>query len=240
VRAIDTLRRGLVLVAFSSVGLGCRSAETHETYIEPPAAWAKADPDATPTFDFYGPDDPFETQSVFGATILARDFRYPCRLETRRISSPPGEDFVATILAERGTIFPMPKHLVALGACNPTQTDDHGRTFPPVGVLELRAPASFDWAAPKPGNVFIPLQGEAILDHDYHATAILDVLGDAGTSALSATITTTRPKEADDQHPHMRPMDSFRWGNRRATVVRIIEPIAKAAGWVEIELTGLR
>jgi hypothetical protein len=231
-----TLLRCFVLLAgLSRVGIGCRSPETHT---EPPAEWAESDREASPALDFYGPRGDSLPQRVFGASILVREFSSPCRLETTwQVNAKPTQEFLVTLVADKGSVFPMPEHMVSLGGCIPKGTDELGRVFPPFAILELRPPAYFDWAAPKPGNVYIPLQGEAILDGDYHATAMLDARDDARSGELSVTVATTSPAKANEDYPHLRPRDSFRWGRSEATVVRVIEPIAKAVGWVEIELS---
>ena len=110
--------------------------------------------------------------------------------------------------------------------------------FPFPGVIMAFEPSDFEWAALAHEDVFIPLQGEATLDHEFRATATLDSRGDA--SALSVSVALGAPDASGIEHHALGVGDRFAWGSHGATVVRVVEPqdgVLGAIGWVEVKLS---
>jgi hypothetical protein len=103
--------------------------------------------------------------------------------------------------------------------------------FPPMATIGVDLNNVFR-AAPAPGNVVIPVGGEASIDgivvqvamkpHDAGASTAADVsVGDSSWQLVAA-------------HPALRPGDTFPWGAYDATIVRIVEPDARFVGWLEV------
>jgi hypothetical protein len=131
----------------------------------------------------------------------------------------------------RGGVFPSSGFLAAsLGCVN------YGRKLPFPGVLVAFEPEGFAGANLGGDDVFIPLQGEATIDHGSRAIAMLDDPADA--SALHVTVSVEDPGAARTEHRGLGPGDRFSWGAYRATIVQVVRPqegTLGAIGWVEIK-----
>ena len=89
-----------------------------------------------------------------------------------------------------------------------------------------------------PHEVFIPFDGEATIDHDFHAKARLD--GRDDVSAARVTISVVGSDSARTEHHGVGSGDTFPWGSYRAFVVRVVEPQdgrLGAIGWIQIKLS---
>jgi hypothetical protein len=130
-------------------------------------------------------------------------------------------------------VFPLHGVVVKLLGCHLGKLPS--RTGPYADVLV--SPASFAWAAPKADNVFLPIEGQALLDHDFLAFTRLDPSTN-GKAPQSVTVLVT-PIMADnsDVHPNLREGDTFAWGDLRATIVRIVHNFSPFTGWVEVSLS---
>ena len=78
------------------------------------------------------------------------------------------------------------------------------------GVLVAFDPEGFAGATLGGDDVFIPLQGEATIDHGSRAIATLDDPADA--SALHVTVSVEDPGAARTEHRGLGPGDRFSWG----------------------------
>ncbi len=100
-------------------------------------------------------------------------------------------------------------------------------------------PDGFAWAQLEGEDVFIPFRGEATIDHEFHATAALEPLGDAATPAV--TVSVEGPHDPRTVHRGLGRGDRFPWGGYIATLVRVVTPqdgVLGAIGWVEIGLSA--
>jgi hypothetical protein len=179
---------------------------------------------------------------VLGATTEVLDYGRPCCIQASwSVRQVPDCDFRAILRIEVGKVFPLRDGMAALGTCDPTERNPkRGRPTPSFAYLELDPPDYFRWAAPAPGDVYIPFGGEAVLDGDQHAIATLEPTEDAGAQDLKVTVSLSSPSRQDEGFPHLGVGDSFRWGKSQAKIVRVIEPVSRAVGWVEVVLSDGR
>jgi hypothetical protein len=135
-----------------------------------------------------------------------------------------------------GGVFPTRGHVATNTFC----VDEHWQMHSPdVGVAF--DPNGFAWARLEGEDVFIPLRGKATIDHEFHATAVVDP-SDAA-SALHVRVTVEGPDASRAFSGDLGHGDSFQWGTRRATVVRVVAPEAGLLGpigWVEIRLADIK
>ena len=95
-----------------------------------------------------------------------------------------------------------------------------------------------DWANLEGDDVFVPFDGQAIIDHEVHARATLDARGDASPSRVTISVESAGVARA--VHPGLGPGDVLPIGRYATTVVRVIEPrsgFLAPIGWVEIKLS---
>jgi hypothetical protein len=134
-----------------------------------------------------------------------------------------------------GGVFP-----IGNAVASPLDCTEHGPgSFPFPSVTLLVAPEGFTDAGLAPGNVFIPMHGEATLDHDFKATADLDPSSD-DASVPAVTVLIANGRAYPRVHRGLRAGDAFRWGNRDATVARILPTQSGkfgVIGWVEVRLS---
>ena len=108
----------------------------------------------------------------------------------------------------------------------------------PGGELMLR-PDGFADLALAPGDVFIPLDGDASLDHSPRATATLEA---KTADAIAPTVAVSVASDGGHTMQRgLRARDLFVWGDRQAAIVRIVEPQGGefgAIGWVEVRVAG--
>jgi hypothetical protein len=184
----------------------------------------------------------WEPSRALGAVAEVLDYGPPCRIAASwRVETGAGWDFRATIVIEVGKVFPLRDGMAVLGTCDPMELDPkRGGPSPAGGYLELDPPDYFRWAAPAPGDVYIPFGGEAVLDGDQHAIATLEPTEDAGAQDLKVTVVLSAPSRQDEGFSHLGAGDSFPWGRSQAKIVRVIEPVSRAVGWVEVALSDGR
>jgi hypothetical protein len=134
-----------------------------------------------------------------------------------------------------GGVFPTRDHVATNTSC----VDAHWQAHSPDVGLAFDPPG-FAWARLEGDNVFIPLRGKATIDHDFHATAVLD--GSDAASTPHVNVTVVGPEGSPTEKGGLGYGDRFPWGKRRATVVRVVAPQAGllgAIGWVEINLADV-
>jgi hypothetical protein len=178
-------------------------------------------------------------EQILGAWITATKFGSPCLMATSwPFWQPRAHYFRATFLAREKEVFPLRDGLVQLDWCHaivPMRLSGGGHVHPP-GAIVLENP--FEVApglALAPGDVFVPLRGDARLDSTFVATARLGEPGSAGTP--EATITVVHAPDPPIVHGGLRLGDSFAWSDRVAMLVRIVEPQPPhAIGWIEVSL----
>jgi hypothetical protein len=131
--------------------------------------------------------------------------------------------------------FPLPGGIVRPLYCQGVSyLNNH--PVPPIFVLQSHPPP-VAWAEPLAlGDVFIPLQGEAVLDRDAYATAELDSKPDASLGP-SAKIKVKQRAPGSGTYSGKRVGESFVWGSSQAEIVRIIDWHPVTGGWVEVRLT---
>jgi hypothetical protein len=154
-------------------------------------------------------------------------------------SSPLPVRFQWVAAFHEDDVFPVHGAVTELMGC---------QVFPGRAPVQIRTyadllydPAEYHWATPSPENVPVPFEGEVIIDQDDHATASMDTpestygavsLGEVPT----ATVRVDRGQR-DEVFSGLRAGSMFAWGDREATVVRLVEPGARAIGWVEVALS---
>jgi hypothetical protein len=153
--------------------------------------------------------------------------------------------FEWTGVAHEYDVVPLHGEVVRLAMCsNGTLNAQSGHGDYAVrpgssAVFEVGPPA-FAWAAPAPGHVFVPLQGEATLDHDWQATAVFEppVEGfpDPSVTLFLAEVHKAEFHQLPNLYLRVRAGETFEWGNRKATIVRIVEPRVDVFGWAEVAL----
>jgi hypothetical protein len=132
-----------------------------------------------------------------------------------------------------GGVFPSLGHVGTNMGCG----NEHPQALSPEAIVAAD-PDGFAWAMLDGDDVFIPLRGEATIDHAVHATAVLD--GTDSASAPRVTVSTEEPPAPPSAHRGLGLRDSFPWGGHRATVVRVVAPqdgVLGAIGWVEVSLS---
>ncbi len=134
-----------------------------------------------------------------------------------------------------GGVFPTRGHMATNLYCDKA----HGQAHTPDVGLAFDPP-DFAWARLEDDDVFIPLGGKAEIDHELHASAVLEGPNAASTGHVRVTVV------GRDGYPAvwygLERGDDFQWGRHRATVVRIVAPqagVLGAIGWVEIELADV-
>jgi hypothetical protein len=131
-----------------------------------------------------------------------------------------------------GGVFPSIGHVSTNLGCTDEYTQMHS---PDIGLAI--DPDGFAWAKLAGEDVFIPFRGTATVDHDFHATAVVDAAGAA--AAPRVTVSVDGPDAPPTRQAGLGPGDSFAWGSYRAVVVRVVAPqdgLLGAIGWVEIAL----
>jgi hypothetical protein len=135
--------------------------------------------------------------------------------------------------ARRGGVLPSLGHVMAILGCG-----DYHPGYDTPGFLYAFDPDGFADVMLEGDDVFIPLEGQATLDHQSHATATLETLDPEPGTHVRISI----------EEPDASPLtlasfgrgDRFPWGGRLATVVRVIHPtdgLLGTIGWVEIRLS---
>jgi hypothetical protein len=137
--------------------------------------------------------------------------------------------------ARIGGVIPLQGVVVAPLGCS-----EHGPGSYPYPIAGLIiAPDGFADAALARGNVFIPLDGEASFDHDLRATAVVRTETRDAAGPL-VTVSIDKAPGRTDVHEGLRVGDAFAWGDRRGTIVRVVEPQGGkfgAIGWVEVRVS---
>lgn len=144
--------------------------------------------------------------------------------------SPP---FEWQARVRRGGVLPSLGHVIAILECEDYHPGHDSPGFPyafdPDGFADVMLEGD---------DVFIPLEGQATLDHESHATATLETIDPEPGTYVRISI----------EEPDALPLtlaslgrgDRFPWGGRLATVVRVIHPtdgLLGTIGWVEIHLS---
>jgi hypothetical protein len=160
-----------------------------------------------------------ERQAMFEGASAAED------------AASPAFNWKATV--RWGGVFPSGSVVAAVLDC--TERSSAAYPFPDVGLLVM--PDGFAHTMLDDGDVFIPVGGEATLDH-VRATVALEASGtDAATPA--ATVSVAKVPEAAKTYPKLHVNDAFQWSDRRATIVRILPAQSGTfgvIGWVEVRL----
>jgi hypothetical protein len=133
----------------------------------------------------------------------------------------------------RGGVLPSLSHVMAIIGCG-----DYHPGYDSPGFIYALDPDGFDDVRLAGDDVFIPLEGEATLDHESHATATLETIDPEPGTYVRISI------EEPDASPltlaSLGRGDRFPWGGRLATVVRVIHPtddLLGTIGWVEVRLS---
>jgi hypothetical protein len=132
-------------------------------------------------------------------------------------------------------VFPTRGQVVAYLGCAQARPLVHS----PVARI-ARNPDDLGWAEVEDSNVFIPFSGKATIDDAFVATAALEATDGGGGPRVTVSIEGP-PPTPPARHADLGRGDGFPWGDRRATVARIIPPQdgeLGVIGWVEIELSG--
>jgi hypothetical protein len=144
--------------------------------------------------------------------------------------SPP---FEWRARVRRGGVLPSLSRVMAIIGCG----DYHpGHDSP--GFLYAFDPDGFADVRLEGDDVFIPLEGEAILDHRSHATATLETIDPEPGTYVRISI--EEPDASPVTLASLGRGDRFAWGGRLATVVRVVHPtdgLLGTIGWVEIHLS---
>jgi hypothetical protein len=132
-----------------------------------------------------------------------------------------------------GGVFPTPGHVAANFGCGQL----HEEVISPLVLLAFDLDG-FDWARLQDGDVFIPVDGKATVDHGPKATALFDER--AGRASPRASVSIEGAHGASTIHAGVERGDTFDWGNHRATVVRVVASVGQALvpiGWIEVALS---
>jgi hypothetical protein len=132
-----------------------------------------------------------------------------------------------------GGIFPTLGHVAANFGCG----NQHPQEVSPEALVGFDLDG-FDWARLQGDDVFIPVDGKATIDHGPKASATFDER--AGRASPRATVSIEGPHGSSTIHAGVERGDSFPWGNRRATVVRVVASQGKMLvpiGWIEVALS---
>jgi hypothetical protein len=150
--------------------------------------------------------------------------------------------FEWTAAAHEGDVFPLHGAVARLVGCS--NMTIHGQRI--LGRDQLNPPRSdatfevcppaFASAAPAQDHVFVPLQGEVSLDHDWRATAIFEPPVKTDT-APSVTIFIGGVLDWAELYTTLHQGQSFPWGPHKATIVRVVAPRAPVIGWAEVALS---
>jgi len=185
-------------------------------------------------------DDGVE-EDVLGGQVRIRSFGTPCVLT---VGWPFWQEtvyaFQAKIVARKGEVFPSRGGVLELEDCD--WIDPRGRPGNELSILHSATVFQDQNELPRdlaisPADVFIPLKGDAALDSGWVATAELVGSGGPGSDP-SAAITVAHRSDPPVVRPALRVGDSFRWSDRLATLVRIVEPRPPhIAGWVEVRVS---
>jgi hypothetical protein len=146
--------------------------------------------------------------------------------------------FQATLRAA-DDVFPLAEGLARFSYCRGILTvGDH--SMPPAAGLLLNPDSSLPRL--EPGDVFIPLGGEATLDGDLYASTHVEQSAPTNGAPLSLSIGVQPSRRSGSAFHGLRAGDSFPWGDSQATVVRIVISADVIAGtlqdgWVEVALS---
>jgi hypothetical protein len=186
-------------------------------------------------------DDGVE-EGVLGGLVRIRSFGSPCVLT---VAWPFWQravyGFQAKLVAQKGDMFPSRYGLVELLDCD--GVDPRRRPGNELPILHYAIVFHGQHDLPEgialsPGELFIPLKGEAALDSGWLATAQLVGSGGQG-GAPYATITVVHRSDPAVVHPTLRVGDSFPWGDRVARLARIVEPRPPhVIGWIAVEVSA--
>jgi hypothetical protein len=139
--------------------------------------------------------------------------------------------FEWTALIPAGGVFPSLGSLaVPVGCAKPR------KSYPFAMVTVAFDLTGVDWAKPDGDDVFIPFQGESIVDHEFHATATFEAHEDGARPRARIVAGAPGGLQTLDAETG----DPFAWGHHRASVVRIVEPHydeLEPIGWVEVKLS---
>jgi hypothetical protein len=162
--------------------------------------------------------------------MTVNGLRSLCRLVVRRPASLSVAGFEGVTVASPEDVTILDGALGKVQRCS-----THGGHMRAVILLN---PASYAWAVPDRGNVFIPFSRdeESTLGGDSSARAIVD--SDANGSRLGGHYCivywqhgTTQKVQCD---VHIG--DTFPWGAHRGEIVRIVPPSLAFTGWMEVAL----
>jgi hypothetical protein len=146
-------------------------------------------------------------------------------------------DWAATL--RNAAIFPEPGHLFMCLDCPNDWTWRYSSNTPPSPLLAIDPPG-VGLALMRPGDVFIPYEGRATIDRLYDAFFRPE---DAVGGSSRVTIWVEEPVHPRAVYPSLAVGNTFAWGPRVGTVVRIVpagprERNAKVPmGWVEIAMS---
>ena len=116
-----------------------------------------------------------------------------------------------------GGVFPSIGHVAVNRGCVEEFPQVHS---PMVGLTT--DPPGFAWAKPGGDDVFIPFQGKATVDGEFHATAVLED-PDADAPAL-VTVSIAVRDQPPTVHGGLRRGDTFPWGAYRGAITRVVAP----------------
>ena len=177
---------------------------------------------------------------VRGADVDITNFDGACRVQAAwYVAGEHGVRFQATPPSYLGAIFPLPDGLAKMYYCWGVRTIE-GHSKPPVAGLLLDPDPSLPRLAP--GDAFIPLSGEATLDGDLYASAHVEQTAPTDLGALSVSIGIKPTRHEGASFHHLRPGDTFAWGEYKTTIVRVVSSGNVVAGtieegWVEVHLS---
>ncbi len=150
-----------------------------------------------------------------------------------RVGDAESRPFEWTAHVRRGGVFPSLGYTATSLDCGIYRPQ-----APLANVIVALDPDGFAWAKLQGDDVFIPLGGEATIDHEFHASALLEQGSDASTARI--TVSVEGPHDARTVHRGLGRGDRFPWGDDGATVVRLVDRqdgLLGAIGWVEIALS---
>jgi hypothetical protein len=239
------LHWGSVLL-LASLGIECRSSSSAASSPAStnPEPWSDGTCE-THHCETFAPRNLGESPHIVkDAVVEFSDYGKLCRTEVSwRVGERPGLFFQATVDVRRGQVVPLPGGLVSLHYCQPMTQALDGHWTPPLAGLVLDPEPSPSVPPLAPGNVFIPLGGEARLDGDLYTRARYLPRGDAGEPP-SVTIfyhspwfQNRTPHGTEGESSGLHDGDGFVWGRTQATVVRIVGPTPGVDGWVEVGLS---
>jgi hypothetical protein len=150
-----------------------------------------------------------------------------------QVDDADSRSFEWSALVPRGAAFASLNGLAAALGCVPPDG-----TTPLTNTRVAYSLTGLDWAKLEGDDVFVPFDGQAIIDHEVHARATLDARGDASPPRVTISVESADVDRA--VHPGLGHGDVLPMGRYAATVVRVIEPqsgVLAPIGWVEINLS---